>query len=84
MTNSNFIFEIELIWDHTSCCRWCFSRLAYRSLGQEVFCTVQEADYEIASYACQHSSMGILGQDSDFLIYDRFVLANKMFSVFFW
>lgn len=40
---------------------------------------MQEADYEIASYACQHSSMGILGQDSDFLIYDRFVLANKIF-----
>lgn len=51
----------------------------HRSLGQEVFCTVQEADYEIASYACQHSSMGILGQDSDFLIYDRFVLTNQIF-----
>lgn len=37
---------------------------------------MQEADYEIASYACQHSSMGILGQDSDFLIYDRFVFAK--------
>lgn len=48
-----------------------FSPLACRSLGQEVFCTVQEADYEIASYAGQHSSMGILGQDSDFLIFDR-------------
>lgn len=57
-----------------------FLPLAYRSLGQEVFCTVQEADYEIASYACQHSSLGILGQDSDFLIYDRFVLANKLCS----
>lgn len=34
---------------------------------------MQEADYEIASYARQHSSMGILSQDSDFLIYDRFV-----------
>ncbi len=47
--------------------------VAYRSLGQEVFCSVREADYEIASYARQHSSMGILGQDSDFIIYDRFV-----------
>lgn len=45
----------------------------YRSLGQEVFCSVREADYEIASYAQQHGSMGILGQDSDFIIYDRFV-----------
>lgn len=34
---------------------------------------MQEADYEIASYARQHNSMGILSQDSDFLIYDRFV-----------
>lgn len=46
---------------------------SYRSLGQEVFSSVQEADYEIASYARQHGSMGILGQDSDFIIYDRFV-----------
>ncbi|XP_034043381.1 constitutive coactivator of peroxisome proliferator-activated receptor gamma isoform X2 [Thalassophryne amazonica] len=47
-----------------------FTPFALRSLGQEVFCSVQEADYEIASYAHQHSSMGILGQDSDFIIYD--------------
>ena len=45
-----------------------------RSLGQEVYCSVQEADYEIASYARQHGCMGILGQDSDFIIYDRFVI----------
>ncbi|XP_017274279.1 constitutive coactivator of peroxisome proliferator-activated receptor gamma [Kryptolebias marmoratus] len=47
-----------------------FTPYALRSLGQEVFCSVREADYEIASYACQHDSMGILGQDSDFIIYD--------------
>ncbi|XP_010768093.1 constitutive coactivator of peroxisome proliferator-activated receptor gamma [Notothenia coriiceps] len=47
-----------------------FTRFALRSLGQEVFCSVREADYEIASYARQHGSMGILGQDSDFIIYD--------------
>ncbi|KAM9410593.1 constitutive coactivator of peroxisome proliferator-activated receptor gamma isoform 2-T2 [Pholidichthys leucotaenia] len=47
-----------------------FTPFALRSLGQEVFCSVKEADYEIASYARQHNSMGILGQDSDFLIYD--------------
>ncbi|XP_049891985.1 constitutive coactivator of peroxisome proliferator-activated receptor gamma isoform X2 [Epinephelus moara] len=47
-----------------------FTRFALSSLGQEVFCSVQEADYEIASYARQHGSMGILGQDSDFIIYD--------------
>ncbi|XP_041843272.1 constitutive coactivator of peroxisome proliferator-activated receptor gamma [Melanotaenia boesemani] len=47
-----------------------FTPLALRSLGQEVFCSVREADYEIASYARQHGCMGILGQDSDFIIYD--------------
>ncbi|KAM4602661.1 constitutive coactivator of peroxisome proliferator-activated receptor gamma isoform 1-T2 [Polymixia lowei] len=47
-----------------------FTQFALRSLGQEVLCSVQEADYEIASYAHRHGSMGILGQDSDFIIYD--------------
>ncbi|XP_030271468.1 constitutive coactivator of peroxisome proliferator-activated receptor gamma [Sparus aurata] len=47
-----------------------FTSFALRSLGQEVFSSVQEADYEIASYARQHGSLGILGQDSDFIIYD--------------
>ncbi|CAK6964031.1 constitutive coactivator of peroxisome proliferator-activated receptor gamma [Scomber scombrus] len=47
-----------------------FTPFALRSLGQEVFCTVQEADFEIARYARHHGSMGILGQDSDFIIYD--------------
>ncbi|XP_039989941.1 constitutive coactivator of peroxisome proliferator-activated receptor gamma isoform X2 [Xiphias gladius] len=47
-----------------------YTCFALRSLGQEVFCSVQEADYEIANYARQHGSMGILGQDSDFIIYD--------------
>lgn len=47
-----------------------FTPFVLRSLGQDVFCTVREADYEIASYARQHSCMGILGQDSDFIIYD--------------
>ncbi|XP_056134628.1 constitutive coactivator of peroxisome proliferator-activated receptor gamma [Lampris incognitus] len=47
-----------------------FTSFALRSLGQKVFSTVQEADYEIASYARDHGCMGILGQDSDFIIYD--------------
>ncbi|CAL8363469.1 unnamed protein product [Gadus morhua 'NCC'] len=47
-----------------------FTRFALRSLGQEVFCSVREADYEIASYARRHGSMGILGQDSDFIIFN--------------
>lgn len=47
-----------------------FTSFALRSLGQEVYLSVQEADYEIARFARQHGSMGILGQDSDFIIYD--------------
>ncbi|KAF6731172.1 Constitutive coactivator of peroxisome proliferator-activated receptor gamma [Oryzias melastigma] len=47
-----------------------FTPFALRFLGQQVFCSVREADFEIASYARQHGSMGILGQDSDFIIYD--------------
>ncbi|XP_074523322.1 constitutive coactivator of peroxisome proliferator-activated receptor gamma isoform X2 [Halichoeres trimaculatus] len=47
-----------------------FTRFALRSLGQEVFCSKQEADYEIARYARHHNCLGILGQDSDFIIYD--------------
>lgn len=45
---------------------------SFRSLGQEVFLSVMEADYEISSYALEHSCMGILGQDTDFIIYNRF------------
>lgn len=44
-----------------------------RSLGLEVYLSVQEADCEIARFARQHGCMGILGQDSDFIIYDRCV-----------
>ncbi|XP_061621944.1 constitutive coactivator of peroxisome proliferator-activated receptor gamma isoform X2 [Phyllopteryx taeniolatus] len=47
-----------------------FTPFALRTLGQDVFCSVQEADYEIACYARRHGCMGILGQDSDFIIYD--------------
>ncbi|KAG9344349.1 hypothetical protein JZ751_011018 [Albula glossodonta] len=47
-----------------------FSRFALKSLGQETWSTVREADYEIASYALQHNCMGILSQDTDFLIFD--------------
>lgn len=61
------------------------SDVVHRSLGQSVFCSEQEADYEIASYARQHGCMGILGQDSDFIIYDRFVQIpvglEKMFKL---
>ncbi|KAJ8250455.1 hypothetical protein COCON_G00223770 [Conger conger] len=47
-----------------------FSMFALKSLGQETWNTVLEADYEIASYALEKGCMGILSQDSDFLIFD--------------
>ncbi|XP_006005954.1 constitutive coactivator of peroxisome proliferator-activated receptor gamma isoform X2 [Latimeria chalumnae] len=47
-----------------------FTRFALKSLGLETMCSVQEADYEIARYGLLNNCMGILGQDSDYLIYD--------------
>uniref|UniRef100_A0AAV2LRY4 Constitutive coactivator of peroxisome proliferator-activated receptor gamma n=1 Tax=Knipowitschia caucasica TaxID=637954 RepID=A0AAV2LRY4_KNICA len=47
-----------------------FTRFALKSLGQEVFCSTREADYEICSYAREHNCMGILGQDTDLIIFD--------------
>ncbi|XP_072533758.1 constitutive coactivator of peroxisome proliferator-activated receptor gamma isoform X2 [Salminus brasiliensis] len=47
-----------------------FSRFAIKSLGQETWSSVREGDYEIAQYALSNNCMGILGQDTDFIIYD--------------
>ncbi|XP_006017048.1 constitutive coactivator of peroxisome proliferator-activated receptor gamma isoform X1 [Alligator sinensis] len=47
-----------------------FTRFALKSLGQKTICSLQEADYEVASYGLQHNCMGILGQDTDYLIYN--------------
>ncbi|XP_032072265.1 constitutive coactivator of peroxisome proliferator-activated receptor gamma isoform X2 [Thamnophis elegans] len=47
-----------------------FTRFALKTLGQEVICSLQEADYEIANYAQKNNCMGILGEDTDYLIYD--------------
>ncbi|TRY91547.1 hypothetical protein DNTS_004980 [Danionella cerebrum] len=47
-----------------------FSRFALKSLGQETHCSVREGDYEIAHFALSQNCMGILGQDTDFVIYD--------------
>lgn len=59
-----------------------FSRFALKSLGQEVKCSTREADFEIASYANSHAHdcMGILSQDSDFVIYDTvpYLSASKL------
>ncbi|NWI78080.1 F120B protein, partial [Dryoscopus gambensis] len=47
-----------------------FTRYALKSLGQKTVCTLQEADFEVAAYGLQHNCIGILGQDSDYLIYN--------------
>ncbi|XP_027626211.1 constitutive coactivator of peroxisome proliferator-activated receptor gamma isoform X1 [Tupaia chinensis] len=47
-----------------------FTRFALKALGQETVCSLQEADYEVASYGLQHGCLGILGEDTDYLIYD--------------
>lgn len=47
-----------------------FTRFALKALGQKTVCTLQEADFEVAAYGLQHNCMGILGQDSDYLIYN--------------
>lgn len=47
-----------------------FSRFALKSLGQETWCSVREGDYEVAHYALSNNCMAILGQDTDFVVYD--------------
>ncbi|KAM5284855.1 constitutive coactivator of peroxisome proliferator-activated receptor gamma isoform 4-T6 [Hipposideros larvatus] len=47
-----------------------FTRFALKTLGQETLCSLQEADYEVASYGLQNDCLGILGEDTDYLIYD--------------
>ncbi|XP_062043039.1 constitutive coactivator of peroxisome proliferator-activated receptor gamma isoform X3 [Lepus europaeus] len=47
-----------------------FTRFALKTLGQETLCSLQEADYEVASYGLRHNCLGILGEDTDYLIYD--------------
>lgn len=47
-----------------------FTRFAVKSLGQETHCSVREGDYEIADYALRNHCVGILGQDTDFIVYD--------------
>ncbi|XP_056423004.1 constitutive coactivator of peroxisome proliferator-activated receptor gamma isoform X2 [Hyla sarda] len=47
-----------------------FTRFAVKALGQEIICSQVEGDYETASYALKHNCLGILGEDSDYLIFD--------------
>ncbi|XP_029450062.1 LOW QUALITY PROTEIN: constitutive coactivator of peroxisome proliferator-activated receptor gamma [Rhinatrema bivittatum] len=47
-----------------------FSRFALKSLDQDSFCSQREADYEVAAYGLQNKCMGILGEDTDYLIFN--------------
>ncbi|XP_053316214.1 constitutive coactivator of peroxisome proliferator-activated receptor gamma [Spea bombifrons] len=47
-----------------------FTRFALKALGQEVVCSRVEGDYEVARYGLQHQCLGILGEDSDYLIFN--------------
>ncbi|XP_066467482.1 constitutive coactivator of peroxisome proliferator-activated receptor gamma [Tiliqua scincoides] len=47
-----------------------FTHHALKALGQEVISSLKEADYEVASYGLRNNCMGILGEDTDYLIYD--------------
>ncbi|XP_075718710.1 constitutive coactivator of peroxisome proliferator-activated receptor gamma isoform X2 [Rhinoderma darwinii] len=47
-----------------------FTRFALKTLGQEIICSQVEGDYEIAAYALKHNCLGILGEDSDYLIFN--------------
>ncbi|XP_048392260.2 constitutive coactivator of peroxisome proliferator-activated receptor gamma [Stegostoma tigrinum] len=47
-----------------------FTRFALKSMCLNTMCSLQEADYEIASYARLNGCMAVLGQDTDFLIFD--------------
>ncbi|KAM5327219.1 constitutive coactivator of peroxisome proliferator-activated receptor gamma isoform 2-T2 [Glossophaga mutica] len=47
-----------------------FTRFALKTLGQDTMCSLQEADYEVASYGLRNNCLGILGEDTDYLIYD--------------
>uniref|UniRef100_F6U654 Constitutive coactivator of peroxisome proliferator-activated receptor gamma n=1 Tax=Xenopus tropicalis TaxID=8364 RepID=F6U654_XENTR len=47
-----------------------FTKSALKSLGQEVILSHVEGDYEVAAYGLQHQCLGILGEDSDYLIFN--------------
>ncbi|XP_073484110.1 constitutive coactivator of peroxisome proliferator-activated receptor gamma [Aquarana catesbeiana] len=47
-----------------------FTRFALKALNQQIICTQVEGDYEAAAYALQHNCLGILGEDSDYIIFN--------------
>ncbi|XP_067844703.1 constitutive coactivator of peroxisome proliferator-activated receptor gamma isoform X2 [Heptranchias perlo] len=57
-----------------------FTRFAFKSMGLDTICSLQEADYEVANYARLNDCMAILGQDTDYLIYDTapYLSINKL------
>ncbi|XP_071997204.1 constitutive coactivator of peroxisome proliferator-activated receptor gamma isoform X3 [Engystomops pustulosus] len=57
-----------------------FARFALKTLGQEVICSRVEGDYEIADYALKNNCFGILGEDSDYLIFNTvpYFSVNKL------
>ncbi|XP_075059468.1 constitutive coactivator of peroxisome proliferator-activated receptor gamma [Mixophyes fleayi] len=57
-----------------------FTRFALKTLGQEIICTQVEGDYEVAAYALKHNCLGLLGEDSDYLIFNTvpYFSVNKL------
>ncbi|XP_018412551.1 PREDICTED: constitutive coactivator of peroxisome proliferator-activated receptor gamma [Nanorana parkeri] len=57
-----------------------FTRYALKALNQQIICTQVEADYEAAAYALQHNCLGILGEDSDYIIFNTvpYFSVNKL------
>ncbi|XP_054451220.1 constitutive coactivator of peroxisome proliferator-activated receptor gamma [Pteronotus mesoamericanus] len=47
-----------------------FTRFALKALGQDTRCTLQEADREVAAYGLRNACLGVLGEDTDYLVYD--------------
>ncbi|XP_072265446.1 constitutive coactivator of peroxisome proliferator-activated receptor gamma isoform X2 [Pyxicephalus adspersus] len=47
-----------------------FTRFALKALRQQIICTQVEGDYEVAAYALQNNCLGILGEDSDYIIFN--------------
>ncbi|XP_069463007.1 constitutive coactivator of peroxisome proliferator-activated receptor gamma isoform X2 [Ambystoma mexicanum] len=47
-----------------------FTRFALKTLGQEVMCSQREGDYEVAAYGLQYKCLGILGEDTDYFIFN--------------
>lgn len=47
-----------------------FTRFALKALNQQIICSQVEGDYEVAAYALQHNCLGILAEDTDYIIFN--------------